>query len=328
MEPEYKLNIDAYKSNIHGISTPNAEKILFSIGRRPGRQASVAELERLKETFDQVNEVIKADVAQLHVDKEDLDTFETGEPQKLGEEQVPLDEFLGSKGFQRAIINNATLGISIDSALGYGKLIRAFTHTGDEVRIYQDIMATLKAVEDNTLEEGVKKNAQLVCQKIGLNYNPFELFDVRYDKEKARTFLEKQLDAIEHMPKKMPENWASFYVLKSLSQSDYFGFIDLGRIIHAMSAEKNGPINAIRKLLGRKETEEEADLAARNKRHETKAKLVEVLAKHEGPCLSFEADRIMLQLTRLMNDAPRRIGPVADIVLNKYWHEKLFSLDP
>jgi len=324
MEPEYNFNIEVYKPNIHRLGNSNTETILFSIGRRPVRQASVEELRRIKETFDQVNEIIKADVGQMQVDKEDLETFETGEPQKLGDEQVPLDVLLGCKGFQRAIVNNATIGISINSALGYGKLIRAFTHSGDVVRLYEDTVASLRAVEDNTLADRIKQALQEFSKESGLRCTPFDFFEMKYDKEKARTFLEKQLDAIGQMP----ENWASFYVLKSLSQSNYFGFIDLGRIKHGMSAEKNSPISAIRKLIGRKETEEEVDLVARNKRHETKAKLVEVLAKHEGPCLSYEAHRIMLQITRLMNDAPARIGPVADIVLNKYWHEKLFSLDP
>jgi hypothetical protein len=324
MEPEYNFNIEVYKPNIHGLGNSNTETILFSIGRRLARQASVEELRRIKETFDQVNEIIKADVGQLNVDKEDLDTFETGEPQKLGDKQVPLDELLGSKGFQRALIYNSIIGISIDSALGYGKLIRAFTHSGDAVRIYEDTATALRDAEDNTLADKIKEYSQKRSKKFGLIYTPFELFDVRFDKEKAMAVLEKQLDAIGQMP----ENWASFYVLKSLGQSDYFGFIDLGRIKHGMSAEKTGPISAIRKLLGRKETEEEADLVTRNKRHETKAKLVEVLAKHEGPCLSYEAHRIMAQIERLMDDAPGRIGPVADIVLNKNWHDKLFSLDP
>jgi len=325
MEPKYNLNIEVYKQNIHGTSTPNGEMIFFSIGRRNREVISGEELGKLKETFDEVNRIIKEDVGQLYVPKTDLDILESGMPQKHGDEIVTLDELLNSRGMQRAIINGSAVSDEVVAKfLGYGHLIFSLTHTNRQVRNYEETLGALKYVEDGTFYDQLKESVKVVTAQYGMNFSIFDLVETKYDKEKAKALLEKHLEELGQMP----ENWAAFLVYKSNRQNDYFGLIDIGRIKHSVPAGKKGIIASVREYFGKKETEEDANKKAMEKRQQTKAKLIEVLSKHDGSCLSYEAQRIMEQVGTLTCDGPNRIGPVADVVLDRNWHEKLFSLDP
>jgi len=123
---------------------------------------------------------------------------------------------------------------------------------------------------------------------------------IRADRDRTLDEMKRQYDEITAV---LPEYDANLTVIPGvvpLSREAFVGRVSFGQLIGKDAAKID----------------------------EAKSELVEKLKAIDGPCLSFDAPRLLDQAVNLFIDAPYLVRKYGDILCSRDWDKGLFRLDP
>lgn len=292
-----EVKFDVIKPNLYVVG----ERILFGIDN-----SDVIPVSR------SVNEIVKKYIGELKVMKADLEVAESGKGKKFERRYiVPLGKYLDAlespRGLKR-VAKHMLNELFNESEAKYlsNELLPLSGVTHDAAKLFGlDYLISAHTME--TEEEW--RNWETVQRDLA---DPEKAFD-KYDKDNLvyrldrKKTLQEMKKLYKELDSKIPDNVASLLVVNG----------------HVPASEQTVKQQSLGLVTFRQ-------LKAKDKEkiEEAKSQLVEKLKEVDGPCLSFDALDICVQMWNLYINASRLIERYGDVLKSPMWRTRLFRLDP